>query len=115
MRFFGESDHPVNQFLIGNSGVFPEIECQAAGNGIDFRNVDFFTFTVKHIIDPDNALAVKKTEDFTAQFLDFVLQFVFNRCRKNSVQAGHPLASSGSEIFIPEVKEFIIVNRHLNR
>ena len=35
--------------------------------------------------------------------------------RQNPVQAGHPLASAGRKVFILEIKEFIIVQGHLDR
>ena len=115
MCFLRTGDHPVDQFPVRNPVLFPEIKRQASRYGVDLGNVKLFCRPVKHIVDPHNPFAVKHTENLFAHFLDLRFQIVFDRCGKHPGKAGHSLASTTSEVFVPEVQEFIVVQRHFDR
>lgn len=54
--------HAVNQLRILHALVLPQVECQRAGNRVDFSDVYLLGRAVKHVVDAHNALAVQHPE-----------------------------------------------------
>ena len=109
MLFFvclhGALHHFINQLGILQSCFCPQIEGQAAGDGVDFGDIIPVAVAVQHIVDAHNALAIHIRENAAGQLLQIFGQLIADGGRHNALETGHALAAGTGQVFFREIQE----------